>query len=713
MIFINGKQIITHPAFQSKIVLTDDAYSEESIVYMDKADAPNPRTQVFVQILNRNFNPNISEGEDNPKWDYGFWMWVEQVLSNEFPVNVQYDENGDPILNDDGSLKLTNWENRDGIVKVCLYEHKYTLTRQVCMDNINMPYRLGIILNTYNEIQEDPFHNRADWNTIADLLKPTNHQVRLDVGVDYLDEEDNVLPSEYPPYPPVNCLWHQLKLSDCLNDLLINYDCRLLSQPSNGDPIDTYLVWKKRKPIQFLENLLYSKISWPVNTEESLATEKTSRILFPTTGSVFGSGVTGFEPYYESIGTNSGEFDLYCNLHPRINQYEDDELAYTAISEYLRETHVNMAQYFCFHTPRLPKTFYDNYEWSKIELFVEGYEAYYRVTHNPRYDVRPINYLQSQSFNVYFRGMVLGVESNAVTLTSILDVTNNKIIDGTRRLESVDVIELNGVTLSAGDVATFGIIGENVILIAINDRQELPANIPAPRYNGNEVSAIVWEATGWTFNPGDSYFEHPEYMTTFPYNIYNYRYVSHEIVAPEGDGFNILRYNARDNYSPLNNFNAPISSNIAKVRFEMVADLEDVKSYIQTAFNQVFFKDSAIEYIANDWLRRYQIVEFYIGFTPTITSTKLYWSPYASPTQYFSTGLHPDLIPDDFFREDNGTFDRADDFPYLFDPISYTRSTTLGVFASYAPLTEIRKMLFTGYEKHLSEEYISLSLEYV
>ena len=162
MITIDYKPVLSLP-YLSKIVFTDCAESERSIVFMDKDDAPRRETLVWVLIRNLDYDPNdplndtdidgvttesnpIQEHASNPYYLFKRWMWVEAVLSPEFPANYLTDEEGDPLTDESGNLVLGDWDNRPGMVKVHLREHKHALTRQAILDNVNIIHRLPSIV---------------------------------------------------------------------------------------------------------------------------------------------------------------------------------------------------------------------------------------------------------------------------------------------------------------------------------------------------------------------------------------------------------------------------------------------------------------------------------------------------------------------------------------------------------------------------------------
>jgi hypothetical protein len=727
MIFINGYPAVLDDELENKIVLTDTAESKPSVVYMDKLHAPKPRTLAFVQIANRDFNRALPISDTNRKSSYEFWFWVDQVLSSEFPVNTKYDENGDPILDDDGNIDLGKWRTRPGIVQIILYEHKHVLSRKASLHNVNIINMLPVILNTFNEGQENPYLNYHDWESLANFLSFPEYKVFIDYGRIYY-EEDGItpLPSEYPPAIPSHCIWQQLTLTECLEDLLKNYDCRVLSETVTfpyqenyeAENVFTYIKWKKRKKIQYDESLVYENIAWPVNTVETLAVEDQCQIMFPTVGtSVSGSGATLYAgTYYSnppSDSTPNSELLFICNLHPKLDAFDD--LTYTAVTDYIKETHVNFLQYYSFITPHLPSYYYENYEWSTIELVASANYQYYKVDHLPRRNLQPVPVIYDSAFNIVFQGFVKAASSGTVTLDGIADLTNNIVYPGLRILQdsgNTSITQVNGVYLAVGDIATFHIYGEDIILIAINNRDPFEDHYIPPMFDGQEVTAITWTCPGWSFALDDSYFVCPPSPSNALFPQLDYSYVSHEIVGDEGDGFATSRYPRVPNAISHHNFNTPNSSNLAKVTFELAHTLEQIYDYFANNNAYSNWTEAAIQLLVNDWYRRYQFISFYIGFSQSLTSMELYWSTGSPIGGYSGVGIHPDIVPNMFTRSHNvpNSFgETATNLPHTFDSFTYTRPNYLGT--THSGYSTIQAMLYTGYLKRFSELTTTVTLE--
>ena len=111
MITINYKPTVPTET-KSNIVFTDCGKSKPSTVFMDKQDAPAPKSLVWMQIRNPRYNPNdslnkptdngvikttgpqlsppddeiIYEHADNKYYLFERWMWVENVYVSEYPA---------------------------------------------------------------------------------------------------------------------------------------------------------------------------------------------------------------------------------------------------------------------------------------------------------------------------------------------------------------------------------------------------------------------------------------------------------------------------------------------------------------------------------------------------------------------------------------------------------------------------------------------------
>jgi hypothetical protein len=728
MIYINGSPILVGDSFENKLVLTDCAKSEVSVLYMDKAYAPKPKTLVFVQIANRNYDSSKATSATNYLYEYQFWMWVEQVLSREFPANMTYDVNNNPIPRPDGTMDLGNWHNLPGVVKVLLYEHKYLLTRQASIDNVNVISRLPLFAVASEAITPQALENGLDWSDIATFLQSSDETIKLDHGVTYTyidpeTEEEVTHPTEYPPHPPYQCYWQQLTLSECLDDLLIGYDCRLLTntlkypwdEDLNSVKPWSNLVWKYRRPLKYDETLNYSRIAWPINTTESLAEETNANIHFPKTD-IWGSGTP------LQIGTSVvNRYDLYHPFYPTLNTVDKDQIVVTEITDYLKRTHVNMSQYYQFTTPFLPAYYYYYYEWSKITIICSKEDSYYEVEHAPRLSFAKQYLSVGQNKHVYGFARYVSGDRYYLHVEDIVDFTNNRAYPGTYILESTNVLGYNNFALNGsplkGDILSFIITGEVVTFYVEETNENRPAEFIPVLFEGQEVTRITWSCPTWAFNLADSYFEYPD--RTLPLaTLYDYRYHSHTLVDTS-ISFATINYDVRTT-AANGNFNAPTDFHAASVTLEMILNEADIKTLLDSISTYNTWTSDTLDFIAADWYRRFRFVTFYIGFTKTLTNMDLYFSNLLPQNDYMNGAIHPDMVPSLFFRtnRENGTQITADVLPKTFSPLTLDRNVnkykifTTTTFPAYGTLYSLQRMLFSGYLKFFQEQSITVSLTY-
>lgn len=734
MIFINGYPALILDGLENEIIWTDSAESKASTVYMDKRHAPSSKSLAWIQIRSRKYDSEEPISDTNRKYEYEVWMYVDIVLSPEFPVNYAYDESGDPIFDENGKADLGDWDKRSGFVKVILREHKHVLTRFASLDNVNIVHRLAGLTNTYNSIMDDPFLNMMGWDELKTFLGSEKYRLQLDYGVEYQSPEEEVLPSEYPPTHPYNCFWQQLTLLECLEDLLRNYDCRILnktlvspydSEYEDEDAILTNLVWRYRRRLEYDTSLTYTRINWPVYSEEQRINEDGAHIFVPNVTTGYGTGLTLYAGSYHnptsSTGYLSSEYNHLCALvgySAGSNEIPANSNHLTqAVIDYVKQSHVNMSVYYAFETPHLPRSYYEEREWSTITIRASRDRQDYLVEHHPRTRNNLIpNLRNTTSFNCYVQGVVKAVSGSLLVLDNVKDLTNDIIYEGPKTLP-VSFANYGGDGIAVGDIASIGITGTTPILINLDKRSAFPDEMVPPMYDGQEVAAITWSVPDWTFNPGDSYFEHPLYVSNPVSNsylkCYNYQYASHELVdTPEGAFANIV-YTAYESYTSKQSFKGPSTKNLAKVTFISPATDEEIRNYIDRVYSNIAYpsNETVRQLMVEDWKMRYQRITFYLGFYQALTTLTMYHSKFLSYPGYYNTSLHPDIIPEVFSR--SGV--PADDLPYTWDDESYVDSdySSVGLGGFEGENTTIEGMLYAGYRKFLSELSVTVSLTYV
>lgn len=738
---------------ESKIVFTDSAKSEPSYVYMDKFIAPSSNKLVWMEIRNPDYDPNDPNNTDpvyvvnldsdgkyhskteflehpgNPLYLFRRWMWLDNVLSNQFPVNYLKDADGQPILEEDGSFNLGDWEKQPGIVKLELYEHKHVLTRQASMDNANVLHRLTLILNRYNSYLPEKLLNELSWEDIAEFL--SLRKIKLDYGVEYTDGE-TTLYSEYPPVLPYHCMWKQKTLSFCLQDLLRNFESRLLSvtlQPpdpedylANGqestalDEADvlTSMKWRYRRPIEYRDDILYEKSLWPIDNLESIENENNSVIFFRQLNSVYG-GATLYNPgYYDTneasisdFNTTRSEFDFICNLYPYSEDYRLVE--FDLITAYLRKAHVNVNTEYEFTCKSLPADFYESSEWSQITLKFTNTNYHYLVEHTTRPTFFGFNDMPIGAFNAAFKGIVKeNLEENGMVFSTLIDITNNVLMN-----EDLVVPTINDVNAKPNDVIHGIISGSDFIIVnrtSLTPDPDGNLEIIPIRFEGNEVSSIKW--TLQNFNPviSDALLEFADPNSVN--KVHNYTYEGFTNLDPDYP-FTELIYGTDPSKNYVTNIRSPVSDNVCAVNFVMRLPEEERKQAIVeylTRFNELndyYIKDlTYIEAVAEKWLYYYERIQVKIGIHHNVT--KFYFFHYLYDPQRVRTskGIHPDLDPVQFGVS---TFpDTISGVPAI-NP-THEDSWYVGIPSS---IEEIRSRLFGACLKHFDSFDKHVDLTYV
>jgi hypothetical protein len=739
---------------ESKIVFTDSAKSEPSYLYMDKFIAPSAGKLVWMEIRNPNYNPddpdNVDsayvvnldsdgnfhseteylEHPDNPLYLFRRWMWLENVLSNTFPVNYAKDVDGQPITKEDGSFDLGYWDNQPGMVKLELYEHKHVLTRQASMDNANVLHRLTLILNRYNNYLPEKLLNELSWEDITEFL--SLRKVKLDYGVEYQDEEGNPLPSEYPPVTPHHCHWKQRTLSFCLQDLLRNFESRLLSvtlEPpdaqdylANGqeatalDEADvlTSMKWRYRRPIEYREDILYEKILWPIDNNETVEDENNAVIYFRQLTSTFGGSSLYNPGYYDtrdivlsqSNSNYRSRFDFICNLYPYSPTYPLIE--FDTLVTYLKKAHVNVASEYEFTCKSLPADFYENSEWSNITLSFTNTNYNYLVEHTSRPTFFGYHNIPIGAFNAAFKGIVKeNLEENGMVFSTLIDITNNVLMK-----ENIVVPTINDVNAKPNDVIHGIISGEDFIIVnrtSLTPDPDGDLEIIPIRFEGNKVESINW--TLQNFNPAISdallEFADPDSVN----KVHNYTYEGFTNLDTNSAAFNELIYDTDPANNSVTNIRSPNSDNICALNFVMRVPEEERKQAIVeflTRFNglndSLVKNETYINAIAEKWLYYYERIQVKIGIHHNVT--KMYFFHYLYDPQRVRTskGIHPDLDPVQF---------EVSTFPGTIPGIVPTNPTHEDNWYIGMPVSieTIRARLYRACEKHFNsfDKHVYLS----
>ena len=753
MITINYQPVFTTSSL-SKIVFTDSAKSEPSYVYMDKFRSPKAEQLVWLEIRNPDYDPddpeNIERGSvvvnldsegnyhseteykdhaGNPLYLFRKWMWVENVLSNHFPSSYIKDSEGNFITKPDGTLDLGEWDTQPGLVKLEMYEHKYVLKRQASLDNANILHRLTMFINKYNETLPEKLLNDMSWDDIASFL--SLRKVKLDYGVSYSGDE-GTLPSEYPPVLPYHCMWKQKTLEFCLHDLLRNFESRILSvcleEPDPQDFLEngiestnladaevlTSLKWRYRRPIKYRKDIIYEKSLWPVDNVETVENEQNSIIYYLSLNNVNGSSAlynpgygdtnqseTTYSPMYRS------QYDFVCNLYPYVPNYR--LLEYDQLTAYLRKAHVNVATEYQFTTKSLPADFYDESEWSRITLNYTNSNYEYLVEH----DIRPSRFghynFSLGSFNAMFKGIVKeNLETNAMVFSSLVDITNNVVIDVDTTLPIVDS------EAKPNDVIHGVISGQDFIIInrtTLTPDPDGELEILDIKFEGNEVESIDWTMENWNPAIPDEQLEicDPESLA----KVHNYVFEGfYPYDNPEP--FHTLSYPTDSRWNRVTNLLTPSTQNIATVHFVLAIPEEERKQAIIDYLKQniigywigyeVTDSDAYLSSIADKWLHYYERVEIKIGIHHNVTNFNFFNYEHEPQRIRTSKGIEPDLLPSQF---------NATSFPETFPGQSIPTYNTINISGGLPEsLTLIRNRLFARYLNYLKSFDTTISLTY-
>lgn len=770
MIFIDYKPVLVHPELTSKIVFTDSGECEDSIIFMDKKYAPERESRVWMLIKNPKYNPDdplndrevdlpgnpdedpydpgnppplpdpLLDHAENPYWLFRRWMWVSDIYSNEYPANFQRDENGDPLTNPDGSLFLGNWDDRDGIVKVVMREHKHTLTRQCATDNVNILQRASYLLQIYNSWLPTRFFNGMTWIEICDFLQI--QKLKLDYEMEYEDPEDppTILPSEYPPVIPHHCTWMHWTLAECLDDLLKNFESRVIEVvdedaiPTRNDyltnkeyiteEIYTHLVWKRRREIQYRDDIIYTSIQWPVLTDEALMDEKNSTIHYHRLYNNYSAGgiyQSGLYPDHHVLGynflrnnwdnTTRSTLDFICNLYPYSPDYMPTD--FDELNQYLKENHVNVDVYYAFTTSDLPIDFYETGEWSRIELRYGKGTYEYLVEHKPRMTWFPKPYVGFQLY-AQLRGVIKYVHEDHVTCDQLWDTTNNILIG--------DDIEMPAVlgqfqNAQVGDIANFVISGDNISLYSVEHTSELVTEQIPVKWNGENVEKFIWTIDNWNENITDEDLEVADHATSLD-RVFNYTLEDVQNLDGSGDPFNVVEYYVADPGSFGYNINLPTTVNMLALTFKMRATREEVVEYLEanTALENIINDYGFIDSIADKWLQTYERLTINVGLSHSVNTFEMWMTEYTFDRVGNKTGILSDMSPGQYLA---WGVSQGNTFPYThtaipFVPeIKYAQGLSLikqsptGLPYSVVRLKEI---LWFRYYSHFRNHDVTMSL---
>jgi hypothetical protein len=692
MLSVNFKPVISGVNFNHKIVLTDDAYTEPSVVWMDKKDAPMQDSLAWVTIKDPNASGNMLEK----------WMYVKYVLYEEYVDVIIRDQNGNPVLDQNGMPSKKSIKNTSGYVRVILHEHKHILTRSMFTDCYNVPSLLSHVLQEYQLIEKYNCLNELDWDGIHDLI---SHR-----GVKLFTNEVN---DNRPPVVPVNMNWRGLYLADGLDDLLYNFQSRVIELPEviptplylktlnhNDPPLLTNLTWRKRQFVNLPPNIVYDNIVWPEETNESRFQEiNTNRVTFVNLST------RDFERL-ESPTLNS-------NLTgPRLRC--DKVIAggdRTAIRNWLNQTFINRFLFYAFTTRRLPSIFITSYDWSKIE-FVFSYNNYaIMVQHLPR----NLNRMPPPTMvdrKETFVGRVTSMSPGVITVKDLRNLSSphrDMYLSDTYALPiNPNNFGLTGADMIGKDM-TFQIANNTVVPVSTSSLYSpFSDNVHIqPLHNGNVVSHIRQSIEYLDYECAD---EDISFKST---SIFDYTYDSHEINSSYPDDQNEIIWKLQNNY-PLA-FNVQLEAQsfpTCRVTFKLKATRSELITYLESISSISEVGEEYVEAIADFWIASFEKVDIVFNFS--VSPTRVEWKAYydsnfniGPPISGFLSNIRPDIDSSLFVGPRGVVKPDSQSFPLSF-PDPGVRVTNTAV---YFNMTGSPGWNYETLRQELAKRYIANHLE--
>lgn len=660
MLFVNNKPALSGPGFRNEINLTDTAYSDASVVYLDKKFAPLKHHLVWVTIDDPNGGTMLER-----------YMYVENVLYEEYSDPVVRDENGEPILDVNGHPTVLSLKDSPGWVKVILREHKHALTQYKSEDHFNIPALLPYAAPDVYGLDKFKPYNYMDWDGIRTFLSA--------IGIaPFFPENDAV------PIVPVNLYWQGLLLADCLDDLLFSFSCRVVEKvkvrpfsnllnenfrdPEVIDnlPTLTDLVWKRRRYMDHDPDIIYDTILWPENpVEERNQQMEQLNPVFPI------ANARDFE-YLGRSGTNpaTGMVDFPCN---KVIAGGD----YTEIRDYIKSTAINFNYYYSFTTRRLPAEFLEEKEWSKISYVFDSESFIIKVEHLPRLMLRPTPDIVPRRAETYV-GRITSVSPTTVSLTDLRNLTYpNK----QQLLRENFVFNFSGIDDSnVGKDLTFKVENGVVSPVSTSSLFSPMSDAPLikPMHNGEILTSVTHEI--YNLDPACT-----DDKISFGLNpIYDYRYHSHEY-NPLAPAINQVVYEVDTTFTFPRDYWFFKALNYApwmKVRFEMIPTREDLVEYLETLPSFTAIGDEYIEACSLYWYNNFRYVNIYFNFSvhPTLIDWRYTTTQpisVGSPSINYSKVMSPD-VDSQWFTGPGGQVHP----PHLSFPLTFTDPETPVTVAS-------------------------------
>jgi hypothetical protein len=357
---------------------------------------------------------------------------------------------------------------------------------------------------------------------------------------------------------------------------------------------------------------------------------------------------------------------------------------------------------------------------------IDGDGVMFFVEHQPRTLVRSFPFFNQYAPNAVVQGIVLSASTNRVVLTNAYDVTNNRIYENPVTIEAPNINTFTNQNEPAApkDLVAYGINNASVFPIAIEGRNYLEDSSAPILYGGQEVSKIIWQCPGWTFNISDVYLEHPLAGSLTWYSVYNYEYHEHEVI---GADFGTIEYPVQSPSSSYQNIGPLSAPAYAKVTCKSKATLEEVKEYIKRVPLLAYlvvddvdaFESPLVDRLARDWIRKYQYVTFYVTLTQELSTMDLMYSSTSRFNAHaIGMGMHPDILPEFFIRYvyqgDLFTYEEATTLPWTFtNGGTRTISGPPAGTTNYPLLYEqVVAQLGRGYQQAFAELSTNVSLEF-
>lgn len=676
MLYINNLPVVSGPNIHNKIVLTDTAKSELSVVHLKKQDAPVKNEFVWVTIQDPHYNP---EDPDSPRYMLSRWMLVDQILYIDYIDPYVRDSSGEVILDEADKPIRRSLRDADGYVKIILREVKHTLTLSATEKDYNLPGKLPLILYGNNLTAVFPLRNEITFTQIKNLFSEMGSLFEFNDG-------------DMPPGKPYNLFWANKNLAECLDDLLQSYSCRVVetanlrpgdSEVREYDPLvigkDDFripqfnkLIWKRRQYVNFDTDIIYDNICYTEDTEAYREKEKEQTYFaFPSIQNrdlLFLPEVSGTQVHRKVTFDKAYSVDDPANL-----------------IEYLQSTHINYDLIYSFETKRLPESFLLEEDWSKIryEFYDNSYTIYVDHYRRPVPSV-PSSYTLAQDSPEFWTGKVTFTDGVSVIIDSLRQIDSQEYEDEV--INSI-TLPMEGVDPSSVGSKVFFMVASNTLVpLSFSDSLNLYADdlVAPPLHNGVEVLGIKHTIPGLTMECDDevlSFGRDPIYDYTLDSYMFNSLATSpNEFVYP-------IELPENENQKWF--FKVPDYRYWLYVRFRLKATQEELIQFIKDN-DEHNFGDIYNETLGEIWFKNMEYIGLYFTFTQS--PYNLAWSfQYLKPSDtYASTSMNkfirtPEITTSSFsvLNQSIDPLDPIHSFPLVFGDPNTDLSLFRGSFGSF------------------------------